>query len=166
MLLLLSSAGTFPLSQTRRVEICYQKCMPVRVIFQAVTVSVQSLSIPVCPQAGDEGKACTRVLTGDPCWKRQGGGEGAVSWLRFCHHCREDKATRADQAAQLITPGPREIRGGCTLLPCRQVTAAALGVFCCSASVPGPASKIQVCADFPGSEFVIFVIIFFSLGLA
>jgi len=103
-------------------------------------MSLQSLAVPLCPQAGDEGKACAPVLREDPCWKRQKGG-GSCALLGFCPYCSEGKASCVSQAARLTAPGSREIRGSCTVLPCRQATAAALSTFCCS---PGPASKTQV----------------------
>lgn len=100
-----------------------------------------------------------------------------MPWLGFCPHCSEGKASHVSQAARLITPGSREIRGSCTLLPCRQVTLAALSIFCCSRLSQDQPAKSKsakaclddhccanltatVCADFPGSEFVIFVTLF------
>lgn len=62
---------------------CSQKCMAVWVIFQAVNISVGSVSIPGCPQARDEGKACVLILSGDLCWKRLGGEEGACPGWGF-----------------------------------------------------------------------------------
>lgn len=44
--------------------------------FPSSELSVGSVSIPVCPQARDEGKAWMLLLTGELCWKRQGDEEG------------------------------------------------------------------------------------------
>lgn len=64
-----------------------------------------------------------------------------MPWLGLCPSCSKGRANCVSQTAQPIMWVSGD-GGGCTLLPCRQVTSAAMSISCWNLCVLGAASNI------------------------